>query len=395
MSAGSSGRTSSGRSSSGRTTGGRRLVAVLAALTAFALQPGTAGRAVIDDSFNPDCPAVTALPSVTGKVLDFTGKLQCFRPGGSTPFGTNIAPTDSVIRKPAPQLGDFCQNIYNHPVTFTEDTGGNPKAVFAIFGNATAGSLPLSPTDAAWMGTHDAYISDTQLGTYELSNPNDPNSPLTCVLNPTYHFYCPATGVIGPPPCYTWKLHTIRGAIPPPATVAPYFANVLGDLKASAGAIQSAPATKGVVNTPVCFWIDGMTIPAERDLTLVLPGPIDASGRQVFYTLFARIQFLGVTWNFDEPSGDNSTAPLPGACQGHNLAVAHQYTRISDERNPDLRYHVTATENYAITVVVYWVDSDRHYGPLPVDPGVSAPTLSPDLHAQYVGQVEGVPLGGQ
>src|SRR5215472_4200971 len=117
----------------------RSFVAVLCALTAFVLQPGMATRAVIDDTFNPDCPAVTALPKTTGQVMTFISGLTCFRPGGSTAFGNNVAPADSVVRETAPQLGDPCQNIYNHPVKFTEDTGGNPNAIFAIFGNATAG----------------------------------------------------------------------------------------------------------------------------------------------------------------------------------------------------------------------------------------------------------------
>jgi hypothetical protein len=379
--------------------GTRRLVAALVALTAFALQPGTAGRAGIDDTFNPDCPAVTALPSVTKKVIDFTGQLQCFRPGGSTAFGNNIAPANSVVREPNPQLGDPCQNIYNHQVQFTEDTSGNPQAVFAIFGDATTGSLPLSDADAAMMGTHDAFISDTQLGSYEPSNPNDPNSPLQCVLDPTYHFYCPATGVVGPPPCYTWKLHPIPGAVPPPRSVAPYFADVLGSIHAQAGTIHSMPASKGVVNTPVCFWVDGVTIPAERDLTLVLPGPIDPSGRQVFYTLFAKLQFEGVRWHFDADPTDDTTIPadqLPADCRGVSPLVAgHQYTRISDERNADHTYHVTATEDYLLTVVVYWIDSDGAHGPQPVDPGVTAPSLTTAPYPQYVGQVEGVPIGGQ
>src|SRR5215467_3680013 len=107
----------------------RSLVAILVALTAFVLQPGMASRAVIDDTFNPDCPAVTALPAKVGQVLNFTGQLTCFRPGGSTAFGTNVAPSNSVVRGTNPQVGDPCQNIYNHPVTFTEDAGGNPKAI--------------------------------------------------------------------------------------------------------------------------------------------------------------------------------------------------------------------------------------------------------------------------
>jgi hypothetical protein len=177
--------------------------------------------------------------------------------------------------------------------------------------------------------------------------------------------------------------------------VAPFFSNVLGTIQASPGTIHSSPASKGLVNTPVCYWIEGITIPAEQDLTLVLPGPVDASGRQVFFTFFARIVFQGVTWNFDEASGDNSLAALPPYCPSGPLVVAHQYTRISDERHPDLRYHVTATESYSISVLVYWFDSNGSHGPIAVDPGVSAPTLSPNVYAQYVGQVEGVPLGGQ
>src|SRR5215469_7847298 len=322
----------------------RSFVAILCALTAFVLQPGMATRAVIDDTFNPDCPAVTALPAKVGQILNFTGQLTCFRPGASTAFGTNVAPANSVVRQANPQVGDPCQNIYNHPVTFTENASGDPKAIFAIFGNATAGSLPLSDTDAAMMGTHDAFISDTQLGTYEPSNPNDPNSPVQCVLNPTYHFYCPATGVVGPPPCYTWIPHPITGTVPPPKSVAPFFSNVLGTIQASPGAIHSAPATKGVVNTPVCFWIDGITIPAQQDLTLVLPGPPDSSGRQVFFTFFAQIQFQGVTWNFDDtPDQNNDLAPLPPYCPSGPLVVAHQYRQISDvpHLDGDTRYHVT------------------------------------------------------
>jgi hypothetical protein len=372
----------------------RSLVAALAVLTAFVLQPGEAARAGIDDTTTPECPAAAALPAKIGQVLDFTGQLQCFRPGGVTPFGSNVAPASSVVRKDNPQLGDPCQNIYYHPVTFTEDTSpsGNPTAIFSILGNATTGRL--SVTDASMIGTHDAFVSDTQLGSYEPSNPNDPNSPLQCVLNPTFHFYCPATGVIGPPLCFTWKEHPIFGAVAPPQIVAPFFANVLGTIQASPGTIHSAPASKGVVNAPVCFWIDGVTIPAERDLTLVLTGPIDTSGRQVFYTFLAKIQFQGVTWDFDEPSGDNSLTTSP-FCPSGPLVVAHQYSRISDERHPDQRYHVTATETYSISVVVFWYDFGGKHGPFPVDPGVSAPTLSPDMYLQYVGQVEGVPIGGQ
>jgi hypothetical protein len=373
----------------------RRIVALLAALTAFALQPGTVGRAGFDDTFNPDCPAATAIPAVTGKVLTFSGALQCFRPG-STSFGGDVqTPANQVIREAAPKLGDPCQNIYYHPVTFSEDTSasGDPTAHFSILGNVTSGALSVD--DANMIGANNAYVADTQLGSYELTNPNDPNSPLQCVLNQTLHFYCPTTGAVDTL-CLVWVAHPFTAPAPAPAVVAPFFSNVLGSIQASAGTIHSAPATKGVVNTPVCFWIDGISIPQEQDLTLVLPGPIDSSGRQIFFTYFARIQFQGVNWNFDEPSGDTSLAPVPAECEGKNQVVAHQYAQISAPRgNPDNSYDVTATENYSISIVVFWYDSDGAHGPVPVDTGLKPPTLTAGPYAQFVGQVEGVPIGGQ
>lgn len=378
----------------------RRLVALLAALTAFALQPGTVGRAGLDDTPNPDCPAATALPSsaVAGKVLDFNGTLQCFQPG-STNFGGDVAvPPTKDIREAAPQLGDPCQSIYYHAVTFSEDTSatGNPTAHFPVLGGASSGALSVS--DAAMIPGSNAYVADTKLGSYELSDPNNPNSPLQCVLNQTFHWYCPNTGVVDSF-CFVWQGHDFR--VDAPATVPPFFADALGNLQASAGTIHSAPATKGVVNTPVCFWIDGISIPQERDLTLVLPGPIDESGRQIFFTYLARIQFQNITWDFDAPKHVTDVAPVPGVCPGLDpnmnplTMTAHQYAQISDGDNPDNTYHVTATENYSITVVVYWWNSNGPKGPIPVQPGMAAPTLTPAMYQQYVGQVEGVPIGGQ
>jgi hypothetical protein len=243
------------------------------------------------------------------------------------------------------------------------------------------------------MGTHDAFVIEAQIGSYERSDPNDPNS-LTCVINPTLHFYCP-----GPPSrldelCYQWQLHGIVSPVPAPEELAPYFASTIGTLNAQSGVVHSAPSQKGVVNTSLCFWIDNMGIPDEQRLTLILPGPVDSSGRQVFFTFFARIIFTGVRWDFDDYGGDNSTVAVPAECAGHPQVVAHQYSRISDERHPDRTFHVQAFEDYAIIVTVSWIDSRGAFGPLPVNPGVNAPTLTPDTYAQYVGQIEGVPISG-
>jgi hypothetical protein len=360
---------------------------------AFVVQPGAGARAGFDDTFNPNCPAATALPTNTGQVLTFTGTLTCFRPGGPTRFGTNVAPQNVQVREAQPQVGDPCQNIDYHPVTFSEDTGGNPAAHFAIFGSASEGTLPLTADDAAMMGTHDAFVSDTQLGTYQLTNPADPTS-LACQLNPTFHFFCPATGVVGPPVCYTWVLHPLAPAVPDPVSLKPFFGDEIGQLQAQAGVVGSAPAQRAVVNTPTCFWIDSMGIQNERDLTLVLAGPPDVSGRQIFYTFFARIVFQGVSWVFDTTTGDTSQVAVPSQCPVHPQEVAHQYTRISDGL-PGGKYEVSATENYSISVTVYWIDSAGAHGPVPVDPGVAAPQLTPGHLFQYVGQIEGVPLSGQ
>lgn len=369
-------------------------MAVLASASAFAVQPGMTGRAATDDTFNPGCPAQTAVPQVTKQVLNFTGSLTCYRPGNIVKFGTNVAPGNTVVRDVAPTLGEECRNYFNHPVVFSEDFGGNPKSYFAFAGGATAGTWPLSDDDARMMGTHDAFVTDVQLGSYELSDPNDSNSKLECVINPTYHFYCP-----GPPAqldvlCYRWQVHPIVDPVPAPRELAPYFATTIGSLNAQAGVIHSAPSQKGVVNTSQCFWIDSMGIPREQDLTLILPGPVDSSGRQVFFTFFARIVFTGVRWDFGDYGGNNSQVAVPAECAGHPQVVAHQYSRISDERNPDRTFHVQAFEDYSITVVVYWIDSRGAFGPIPVDPGVAAPTLTPGTLAQYVGQIEGVPVSG-
>jgi hypothetical protein len=379
-----------GRRSGGRGRFPRALVAGLAALVAFVVQPGVAGEAGLDASANSDCPAAASLPAVTGQVLTFTGRLQCFQPGAPT-FGTNVAPQDFVVRDSNPFLGESCQNVYYYPVSFSEAVSGGPWAVFAFAGQATAGTFPLSPGDATMIGGHDAYVSDVRLGSYELSNLNDPSSPLVCVLGSTFHWYCPATNTLEEF-CYTWVDHPISPISSPPPPWGPYFAAAVGSIAGEAGTIHSSPSRTGVVNAPVCYWVDGMGIPVERDLTLTLAGPPDSSGRQIFYTFLARIRFDGITWNFDDPY-DNSTSPTPLACGSHPLLAAHQYRQISDGRHPDNRYHVSAVEQYSITVVVYWVEFDGLHGPVQVDPGVGGAAISPNAYAQYVGQVEGVPIG--
>jgi hypothetical protein len=380
-----------------RMTGGRLLTAGLGALLAFALQPVTAGRAGTNTTSNSQCPISAGIPAVTGQVLTFTGSLSCFRPGGAS-FGSNAAPPNTQQRVPAgqqPTLGQSCQNTNNYPVTFTEDAAGGEFASYSFSGGSFKGRQ-LTGSDLELPGTNDAYVTDLQFGSYEPSDPSNPGSPLACQLETTFHFFCPRTGVLDQL-CLTPVVHPINPGLLPSPPWAPYFAAELGKIKGEAGQIHSAPATHGVVNTPVCFWVENIGIPQERDLTLTLASAPDASGRQIFYTYAARIQFTGVTWQFDDGS-DTSPVPPADACKGlappDSQLTAHQYRQISDGHNPDNTYHVTATEQYSISVVQFWSENDGPHGPIPVfDPTVQAPTLNPTMDTQFVGQVEGIPIG--
>jgi hypothetical protein len=379
----------------------RSLLAALAAALVFALQPAAAGQAGLDDSANPGCPIARGVPSAIGQVIQVSGSLTCWRPGGSSGarFGTNVAPANVQQRLPNPKLGDPCQDTIHYPVAFTNDTAGDAHAQFSFAGGATGGSFPegsqyFSADDALKMATNDAYVTDVQLGTYERSDAADPNSQLTCQLNPTFHFLCPDTGQIDQF-CLSWLPHPITADALRPRAWGPFFAQRLGSIAGQAGTIVSAPSQKGVVNTPTCFWIEGMGIPVEEDLMLVLPSAPDESGRMIFYTFLAKIRFLGVDWNFDDPAGNQQdlTDPTPGPCQGRPNLAMHKYPQISDGRNPDNTYHVSAVERYSITVDAFWVDSAGAHGPIPVDPGVAAPAISPVTYPQFVGQVEGIPIG--
>jgi hypothetical protein len=371
----------------------RARVAAAAAALAMAtslVQPAAVARAGLDDSFDPSCPASSGLPQAQRAFVQFTGSLTCFRPGAPR-FGGTASRADEQRRLNNPNPGDPCMNISYHPVTFAEADQGLIHANFQTGGGGNA-SIALSSDEAVQAATYEAIVGQAQVGTYQPSVPTDPNSTLACQLQPGFHAYCPTAGTPLDTFCYIWVLHAITPATSAPPDIGPYLAAIADSIRGDAGKIASAPSQKGVVNTPVCFWVDGMGIPVERDMTLTLPGAPDASGRRIFYTYLARVRFLGVDWDFNDPFGNAPAQPAP-ACGDHPQITAHRYRQISDDVNPDRDYHVTAQERYSITADVFWVDSNgaEHQT---VDTGGLAPVIAPPAYPQYVGQVEGVPVGG-
>jgi hypothetical protein len=379
----------------------RRLVAALAALGVFALQPAATGRAALNDSANLTCPIAKGMPAVTGQVLPFTVSLSCYAPGGHKQFGAPANPPDTTVRDASPQPGESCSNVFNYPVTFTEDNSGAAVAHASFAGGATSGDFPLSPDEAAKVGTQDGYLTMVQLGSYESPVPPDPTTPnaLTCQINPTFRFFCLATATIDQA-CvkFVSAVNPITQQTSAPQDWGPFFQAAIGTIGGGAGNIVSAPSQNGVVNSPVCFWIPNMGIPAERQLVLNLAGAPDASGRQIFYTLLATVQFAGVNWQFGDPTDNTSEPSIPSGCPVPaglpvGASAAHRYEQISDGL-PGGVYQVSATENFTITVQMFWVDFSGPKGPVTVPSGVNDPTLPTPVYSQYVGQVEGVPIGG-
>lgn len=364
------------------------LTAGVLMFASFLLQPMGQARAGLDDSASPTCPQASGLPQSTGHAVAFTGSLTCYRPGGPG-FGGAATRAPQTPSDKNPTLGEQCSAVTYYPVTFSESAQG-PQVV-ASFGSVSgpaSSTRELNLDEALRAATQDAVVADIQTGTYQLSNPNDPQSALKCQFNPNYQ-RCPTAGV---PFCFLWQGKDADLPIGSPPSPGPYLADAIGRLQGQAGIINSAPSHTGLVNQPVCFWIDGMGIPVEQDLTLVVAGPPDADGRQIFYTYLITIAFAGVQWNFDDGSSGYASAGQVPACGQHPQLTTHSYSQISDDRHPDSNYHVTAIEQYDISAHVWWVGSDGPHDE-DVDPGVTLPPIMPPTYGQHVGQLEGVPVG--
>ena len=337
-----------------------------------------------------DCDPVYAARLIqSGHLVDYQSgaDILCGRSGNTAPYGAGSAHTASdTVPDGAP-----CYVVFYAPVTFqnlptyiraTWKSPMGPSESANVDPNSYGSVVSATGVTAA---TNDVFALFRQNGTYQNQQ---------CQASGFWFDYCQlGAPAPNPDPCILAQPHLILPANSPAPSVAPYVASVVRDIKAQAGTLHSMPSPNGLVNLPTCFWIEGIGVPDERDFTLVLPGPPDPSNRRIYYTYLIRVFFAGVDWSFDDPFGNDHTQPHP-ACGQHPQLTAHSYQMISQKRNSDGYYHVTAIEKYQVTVDLYWDDS---YGPhhIAVDPGIPLPiTVSPPgPYNQFVGQVEGIPIG--
>jgi hypothetical protein len=371
---------------------------VVILMTLLLVLPAQGRVAIASDLVRPPAPpspndCIAVYQGTLGKQGTLTdyqagASIGCGRPGNTTPYGAGSA----FIQSDAVQDGSPCTILYYAPVRFQNLPGYIHAAWTSPIGIGGAANIdPNSTGDVvsaagATAATNDVFAVYSRTGTFQAAQ---------CQPSGAWGDFC-QLGAPGPDPdpCILTQPHVIVPADSPPPPVAPYIANVVRDLQTAPGSVHSLPSPNGLVNLPTCFWIDEMAVPAERDLTLVLPGPPDPSGRRIFYTYLIRVFFAGVDWNFDDPFGNDQVQPHP-ACGQHPQLTAHSYQMISEKRSADGFYHIAPTEKYQVTVDLYWDDT---YGPhhRAVDPGIQLPiTVSPpQAYSQFVGQVEAIPVSG-
>jgi hypothetical protein len=102
-----------------------------------------------------------------------------------------------------PRLGQPCRIVDRYPVSFATEPGGAWVASFAFAGGTTRGHVTVPGMEANLLAEYDVYAADVRLGSYEPSRAASQRGGLVCVVDPTYHLYCPANGAVGQF-CLSW-----------------------------------------------------------------------------------------------------------------------------------------------------------------------------------------------
>jgi hypothetical protein len=172
---------------------------VLARLLALSILASAVGIGVVSRPGHTGPSGETAAPCpVAGRSITVVAPV-CFR--RVTRFDrSGLTPGTVLMRDRRPSLGEPCRNLYAHAAHVVIDANGDGVAIFTFAAGATTGRLPISAEEAKLAATRQPYMTDIQLGSYE---PGASTGVLVCRLNPTFHFYCPATDTLDSL-CLTW-----------------------------------------------------------------------------------------------------------------------------------------------------------------------------------------------
>jgi hypothetical protein len=390
---------------------GRRLpaaLAVLALASSLAVGNGSGGSTGCSAGVSVEVPAA----STPGQPVRVATGAAVVCPSPQSPPGGLFGPT----KQPQPvnhPPGTACTQEIWEPMELQLTPGGQeyvfwPDPTFNGNGSNTpepqAVARVISGIDPKTFfiqgGTIDFFYPFTLHGKWDATN--------TCVpldkadQQASYTSNCPGATIAYA--CLIQQTHTIAGV---PPTLADLNGRLV-DLRARMlqlihpGQITSVPAQPhpGLVNTQTCFSIQGASIDGQdptqpATFELVLLGPADATGRQVYYVF--RIDVTLVTsllkWTF----GDNDpTTETPSQCPGAGnppLWIAHRYLHYS----PPGGFAVALTETFNLHVTEYWYDSAGTPHP-PMDLGDFQPaiTVQPGPAGGFtkaIVQEEGVPIG--
>jgi hypothetical protein len=343
--------------------------------------------------------------------VDTNANVVCPTPEASSP-GATWGPTQSQALQPHP-AGTGCTEEVWEPMELSLTPGGQQEVFWPNPSDPGTGSNTPEPqfisqiiggisAMAFWTQagtTTDFFMPFTLDGVWDKSGfncvPRDPKNPQA-----SFSEICRTAPV--PVTCLRSVTHrTGGGALP--ITV---LQGGLVDLRARMlqlihpGTISSWPAqpNPALVNAPACFFVNGADVAGRNvnqpaSFELVLLGPPDGDGRQIFYVFRVDLALQSVDWTFGDGSG--ATAALPAGCVGVSsapLQFAHQFVSYS----PPGGFAVTATETFTLHVTEFWVDGNgvpnppADLGDLPpivVNPGPVPP------FREVVVQEEGVPIG--
>jgi hypothetical protein len=261
-------------------------------------------------------------------------------------------------------------------------TGVSPQDFWSLAGTRTNFFMPFT-LNGLWNGTSCS------------PDPKDPHGSFQQICNVApIPFACLRQDGVGGPG---------GGPLPITALQGPGV-DIRGQMtqKIHPGTISTLPAqpNPALVNVPTCFFVDGASIDGQdpnvpATFEVVLLGPADAEGRQVFYVFRIDVALQGVAWTFGDDGPTSQGVGGVPECQGVSNAPiqwVHTYLHYS----PPGGFAVSATETFTLHVTEYWYDSAgaphaaADLGDLPpitVNPG-PAPAFN-----KVVVQEEGIPVG--